>query len=152
MAEIEIGPLTDRLSDDEIAELAKQMERLGAPALPRTDESGAMMVSDEIDDDVLEEFLDHLEGHDVAADIYLPIEFEGMVEVARLRVASAQQLIDVLDEVREELSLGEEEDEEDDEASEFDEERRETMRYIWRVFLDGATAALDRKLPLLVKG
>jgi len=38
MAEIEIGPLTDRLSDDEIVDLKARMERMGAPKIPDGDD------------------------------------------------------------------------------------------------------------------
>jgi hypothetical protein len=151
MAEIEIGPLTDRLSDDEIAELAKQMEKLGAPQLPRADHTEVATVGDNIDDDALTEFFDRLDLHDLAAEIYLPIEFDGCVEVAGLRVASASVLIDVLEEVKDELDVDEEEDDEDDE--EYDDRRAVElqMRQLWKLFSDGAQAALDRKLPLHIK-
>lgn len=151
MAEIEIGPLTDRLSDEEIAELAKQMEKLGAPQLPRGDSSDVATVSDSVDDDALNEFQERLDAHDMAAEIYLPIEFEGSVEVAGMRVASASVLIDVLEEVKDELDVDAEEDEEDDE---IDDDRRilETqLRQLCRLFLDGAQAAMERKLPLHIK-
>lgn len=153
MAEIEIGPLTNRFSDDEIAELAKRMEKLGAPPLPRTDERNAATIADDIDDDALSDLMDRLDAHDVAADIYLPIEFEGIIEIADLRVASATVLLDALDEVKEEL---EEEDEDLDEEDYDDEDDDEPsldaeVRDAWRHVLDGATAALDKKLPLLIK-
>jgi hypothetical protein len=150
MAEIEIGPLSNRLSDDEIAELAKRMEKLGAPPLPRTDERHAATIADDVDDDALSDLMDRLEAHDLAADIYLPIEFEGTFEIADLRVASAAALLDALDEIKEELDDDEEEDEEDfddDDEVNLDNEIRDAWRYI----LDGANAALDKKLPLLIK-
>src|SRR5437016_3937333 len=125
MAEIEIGPLTDRLSDDEITELARAMEKLGAPQLPRADDTQASAVGDNIDDDALTEFYDRLEVHDLAAEIYLPVEFDGSVEVAGMRVASASVLVDVLEEIKDELDIDEDEDEEEDEdAADFDDDRR----------------------------
>jgi len=153
MAEIEIGPLSDRLSDDDIAELSKQMEKLGAPQLPRADESQATSVADGVDEDALVEFLDRLDVHDLAAEIYLPVEFEGSAEVAGMRVASAAMLLDVLEEVKEELALDEDEEvDEEDEA--FDEDRRAIeveLRKVWKYFFDGATSAVERKLPLHIR-
>ncbi len=156
MAEIEIGPLTDRLSDEEIAELARVMEKLGAPQLPRADDSNAAAVGDDLDDDALAEFYDRLESHDAAAEIYLPIEFDGHVEVAGMRVASALVLVDVLDELRDELGIEEDEDEddEDEDESELDDDRHlaeAKLKQVWKIFYDGATAAADRKLPLHIK-
>jgi len=150
MAEIEIGPLTDRLSDDEIADLKVRMERMGAPKMPDgVDEKEVASVGDGLDDDVLVEFLDRLDGHDVAAEIYLPVEFDGAFEVADLRVASAPLLLDVLEELKDEL-VSEDEEEEDEE----DEEQRvhgRQLKRAWKLFHDGAQAAVERRLPLHIK-
>jgi hypothetical protein len=153
MAEIEIGPLTDRLGDDEIAELAARMEKLGAPQLPHADNSEVASVGDGLDENVLSEFLDRLEGHDAAAEIYLPVEFDGNLEVAGLRVASTPILIDVLEELKDELdSEAEEEEEEEDDA--FEDDRKiltAQLRQAWKLFYQGAQAAMERHLPLHVK-
>ena len=151
MAEIEIGPLTDRLSDEEIAELAKRMEKLGAPQLPRGDSTDTATLGDDIDDDALTEFFDKLDAHDLAAEVYLPIEFDGVVEVGGLRVASAQALLDVLEEVKSELDVDEEELDEDDEDYEEASHLGEELKHLWRLFTDGAQASMDRKLPLHIK-
>jgi len=155
MAEIEIGPLTDRFSDDEIAEIARKMEKSGAPSLPRTDESQAAYVADDLDDDALTEFMDRLDAHDLAADVYLPVEFDGVIEIANFRVASLPALIDVLDEVRDELDLADEEDDDDEDGDDDDEDDNDAttaeLRVIWRHIYDGAVAATERKLPLHVK-
>jgi hypothetical protein len=151
MAEIEVGPLSDRLSDEEIAELAKQMERLGAPQLPRSDGEGAVL-ADGIDDDAMTEFRDRLDAHDLAAEIYLPIEFEGAAEVAGLRVASASALLDALDEVKDELDVDEDEDEEEDDEHDDDRDIMEAqLKQLWKIFHDAAQAAMDKKLPLHIR-
>jgi hypothetical protein len=153
MAEIEIGPLTDRLSDDEIAELSKQMEKLGAPQLPHGDDGAAASVGDTLDDEVLTEFFDRLEIADAAAEIYLPVEFDGNVEVAGLRVASAPTLLDVLDELKDELDVDEENllDEDDEDYDEDQQILEGQLRQAWKLFYSGAQAAMERKLPLHVK-
>jgi hypothetical protein len=153
MAEIEIGPLTDRLSDDEIVELAKQMEKLGAPQLPHGDDSAASAVGDTLDDEVLSEFFDRLEANDAAAEIYLPIEFEGVLEVGGLRIASAPVLIDVLEELKDELDIDEENvlDEDDEDYDEDAQLLESQLRQAWKLFYAGAQAAVERKLPLHIK-
>ena len=156
MAEIEIGPLTDRLSDDEIADLHVRMERMGTPKLPDGDDKEAVPVGEGLDDDVLVEFLDRLDGHDVAAEIYLPVEFDGAIEIADLRVGSAPAMLEVLDELKDELIAEDEEDEDEDEDSDDDddEDRRihgRELKRAWKMFYDGATAAVERKLPLHIR-
>jgi hypothetical protein len=152
MAEIEIGPLTDRFNDDEIAELAAQLEKVGAPQLPRGDESQQTSLGEGLDDTALSEFLDRLEGHDAAADVYLPVEFDGIFEVAELRVASLPALLEVLEELKDELDE-EEEEEEDDEEAHDDDQRilSQQLRQAWKLFFNGATAAIERHLPLHIK-
>ncbi len=155
MAEIELGPLTDRLSDDEIAELARQMEKLGAGQMPATEDPSATALGDSLDDEVLSEFLDRLEASDAAAEIYLPLEFDDVLEVAGLRIASAPVLIDVLEEIKDELDIDEDEDEDEEEDDDDVDEERERLvahlRQAWKVFYATAQAAVDRKLPLHVK-
>ena len=154
MAEIEIMPLDERLSEEEIVELAAAMEELGAPRLPRSNEDGAMTVTDNLDDDLLAEFVDLLEAHDMACDIYLPVEFEGCVEVSDVRVGSAHALIDVLDEMRDELFADEDDDEEEEEDDDEEEEenlREGKLRHLWKLLYTGAKTAIDRHLPIHVQ-
>ena len=151
MAEIEIGPLTDRLTDEEIAELAAQLEKVGAPQLPRGDDGHQATLGDGMDDNALSEFMDRLEGHDIAADIYLPVEFEGIVEVADLRVGSLPLLLEVLEELKDELD--DEEEEAEDEESYDDDQKilAQQLRSAWKLFSTGGAAAMERHLPLHVK-
>jgi hypothetical protein len=166
MAEIEIGPLSDRLGDDELAELAGKLEKLGAPRLPAEDESAGAIIAAHLDGTALTEFMDRLEAHDIACDIYLPMDFEGRVEVGDYRVGSAAVLVEVLEEMKDELAPEEDEeedydeDEEDDEVEEEDEEDDYTemnlidakIRRLWKMVYDGAQTALDRRLPFYVIG
>jgi hypothetical protein len=164
MAEIEIGLLTDRLGDDELAELAGKLERLGAPALTREDDAAASTLT-AVDGSVLDEFLDRLEAHDLACEIYLPLDFEGRVEVGEYRVGSASALVEILEEMKDELGEDDEEeedaDEDEDEEKEDDDDDEEyanlrimdaKIRRLWKVVYDGAQAALDRRQPLFVIG
>lgn len=152
MAEIEIMPLGERLSDDDIADLKSAIEEMGARHLPKGHEDAAVTVSDSLDEDVLAEFLDRLEVHDMACEVYLPVEFDGRVEVANLRVGSAALLLEVLDEMRDELFSDEDDDEEYAEEEEEDTNLVEgKLRHMWHVFYSGAQAAIDRRLPMHVQ-
>jgi hypothetical protein len=154
MAEIEIGPLSNRLSEEEINELRGALEKLGAPALPQSDESHARPVGD-VDDEVLTEFLDRLEAHDAACEVYLPMDFDGRVEVADLRVGSAMQLLEVLDEIKDDLAIEDDEDDEERDEEEADDDYgnvlQSQLRECWRAFYAGCNATLERHLPLHVK-
>jgi hypothetical protein len=136
MAEIEIGPLADRLTDDELKDLAAKLEKLGVPKFEADQDSDATAVAS-VDGDVLVEFLDRLDGYDLACDIYLPLEFDGRVDLAP-------------------------EDEDDDDEDDVDDDEdadddysdmkliEEKLRRLWKVIYDGAQAALSRGLPLYV--
>lgn len=155
MAEIEIMPLAERLSDEDLAELKAAMVDLGVRRLPLGSEDAAATVTDSLDEDVLAEFFDRLEVHDMACDVYLPMEFEGRVEVANLRVGSAPALIEVLEELRDEM-FADDDDDDDDDYGDEDEDEAELiegkLRHVWRLFYDGAHAAIDRRLPMHVRG
>jgi hypothetical protein len=158
MAEIEIGPLTDRLTEDELKDLAAKLEKLGAPKFNADHDSDATSVAS-VDGDVLVEFLDRLDGYDMACDIYLPVEFDGRVEVGDYTVGSATALVEILEEMKDDLAPEEEdEDDEEDEEEEDDVDDdyaalkliEEKLRRLWKVVYDGAQAALERGLPLYV--
>ncbi len=158
MAEIEVGPLSDRLTDDEIAELSRQMDKHGVPHMPTAaadEESAVAEVAETIDDDALSEFFTRLEASDAAAEIYLPVEFDGTVETAGLRAGSLNVLIDVLGELKDELDLADEEDEDEDEDEDDLDEEQELLdgqlRQAWKLMNKSAQLAFDRKLPLHVK-
>jgi hypothetical protein len=153
MADIEIMPLGDRLDDEEIAELAGALEKLGAPQLPKASEELATTVTEGLDDDVLSEFLDRLEAHDAACDIYLPIEFDGRVEIGKVRVGSAPALLDLLEEMRDEIFADEDEDdlEEDDDYDEDAEILEVQLRRVWKVLHDAVSMAVERRLPLHIE-
>ena len=155
MAEIDIKPLDERLSEDEIVELSRAMDEHGAPRLPKVVDDHSQTVTEGLDDDVLTEFLDRLEVHDLACDIYLPVEFEGRLEVADVRVGSANALVDVLEEMRDELFADADEDEDEEEEEEIDEDEDEDaallegkLRLVWKLLFAGATAAIERHMPL----
>jgi hypothetical protein len=153
MAKIEVAQLGERLSDDEIVQLAGKLEELGAPSLPKADDGTALTIGD-IDDDIMTEFLERLDAHDCAAEIYLPMEFEDVVEVGGLRVGSAPMLLDVLEEMRDELHVVdddlEEEEYEDEDEDEDDDIMMGQLRSCWKLVSAGASSAMDKHLPMLI--
>ena len=161
MAEIEIGPLADRLADDELAELKGKLTKLGVTSPSSEDDGGATTVAS-VDGDVLIEFLDRLDAEDMACDIYLPVDFDGRIEVGDYRIGSAAQLVEVLEEIKDELAPDEDEEDEvededdDDEDEEEDDDYRSMklieakLRRLWKVVYDGARTAIDLRLPLYV--
>lgn len=170
MADIEVGSLSDRLTDEEIGEVTRALQKAGAPKLPKADESLAYTVAKGLDDHAVTEFLDRLEASDIGCDIYVPVEFDGTVKAADVRVGSLHALLDVLEELKEDLEVDEEEEEEaagdddeeyeDDEDGEEEEEEEESygaltmadkrLKRVWKLFYEGARAAIDRHLPMFV--
>ncbi len=154
MAEIELAPLSHRLDDDEMKTLARLLEEAGAPRIGKADEHSTHTIAARLSEEALTEFLDRLDAHDIGAEIYLPIEFEGRVTVGDYRVASSQLLLDVLEEMREELDVDGEEENEDEEDEEDDAEEDEgtvieaQLRHIWHLVADGATESIEKNLPL----
>lgn len=161
MAEIELRPLSQRLDDDEIKLLGKRLKDLGVAGFERGggDDGLGHTIAARISEEALTEFLDRLDAHDLGAEIYLPLEFDGRVTVGDYRIASAQALAEVLEEMKEELGVDEEadyeeeEDEDEDEEKEGEEEEDGTvieaqLRNIWQLVSDGVAECLDKSLPL----
>lgn len=162
MAVIELGALGNRLSDDLIADLEKALEKAGAK-LPQTDAALQVTISDTIDDDVFAEFLDRLDDEGIACDIYLPVDFDDRVEVGDFRVGAASQLLEALEELRDELAVDEDEDDadEDEEEEEDDDEDdadftarknyEQQMKRLWHHLYDAAEHAIAKRAPLWVR-
>jgi hypothetical protein len=153
MAEIELAPLSHRLDDDEMKTLARLMEEAGIPRIGKADEHSAHTIGARLSEEALTEFLDRLDAHDIGAEIYLPIEFEGRVAVGDYRVASSQVLLEILEEMKEELDVdAEEEDEEEEEEDDVEEDEgtviEAQLRHIWHLVADGATESIEKNLPL----
>ena len=157
MAEIELAPLSHRLDDEEMKTLSKLLEEIGAPTAGRSDDHVSHTIAARLSEEALTEFLDRLDAHDLGAEIYLPIEFEGRVTVGDYRVASTQALLDVLEEMREELDVDTEDEEEDEEDEEDDEDGDDEdegtvieaqLPHIWHLVSDGAVESIEKNLPL----
>lgn len=154
MSEIELAPLSDRLEDDELKQLMRALEQAGV-RFNAEDDHTTHTIATRLSEDAMTEFLDRLEAHDLAADIYLPVEFEGRVQSGDYRVASAHSLTEVLEELKDELDVDEDddaeyEDEEDEEEEEEDEGTviEAQLRNIWQLVSDGCQEALEKGIPL----
>ena len=156
MAEIELAPLSHRLDEDEARTLAKLLTEAGAGTLDKVDEHGSHTIAARLSEEALTEFLDRLDAHDLGAEIYMPLEFEGRVTIGDYRVASSQALLEVLEEMREELDVDGDDDEEEEEEEGDAEEDEGTvieaqLRHIWHLVADGATESLEKGLPLHIQ-
>jgi hypothetical protein len=157
MSVIELAPLSETLDDDELKTLQRLLEQAGAKFTGGENETRHKIAS-RLDEDAMTEFLDRLEAHDLAADIYVPVEFEGRLHVGDYRVASAQLLVDVLEEMKDELDVDEDADKEDDEDAEAEEEEEEEeddstvieaqLRHIWQLVSDGCSESVEKNVPL----
>jgi hypothetical protein len=154
MAEIELAPLSHRLDDDEMKTLSRLLEEAGVPRIGKSDEHSTHTIAARLSEEALTEFLDRLDAHDIGAEIYLPVEFDGRVTVGEYRVASSQLLLEVLEEMREELDVDTEDEDEEEEEDEDDTEEDEgtvieaQLRHIWHLVADGATESIEKNLPL----
>ena len=164
MAEIELAPLSKRLDEDELGTLRQLLEDHGAD-YPVDEDNDSQTVGRRLKDNAVEELLDLLEAHDIAAEVYLPVEFDGRLSVGDIRVASAHTLGEVLEDLENELGVVDEEphasesyEEEDEvevsfgaleEHEDADEDlgQREVAT-ICRILGEGLAASLEKNSPL----
>jgi len=155
MAEIELAPLSHRLDEDEVKTLGRLLTEAGAPPIERADEHASHTIAARLSEEALTEFLDRLDAHDLGAEIYVPVEFEGRVTVGDFRVASSQALLEVLEEMREELNVDAEDEDEDEEEEDEEEEEEDEgtvieaqLRHIWQLVSDGCSESVEKNVPL----
>jgi hypothetical protein len=172
MASLELSPLSEHLDEDEVASLSTALTESGARRLELDDSGDPVLLDGNLDDDIFASFLDRLDANYASCDIYVPADFEDVVEVAGNRVGSAHALMLVLEGMKDEFFAEEDEEEEEEEeyeayededeeeaadeeelAAEDDEEdqlKNEQMRHIWRVMYRGAKTCVSRGLCLFV--
>ena len=169
MATVELGSLPQHLDDEEVQQIRKALRKHDV-AVDDGDHD-TVIVARDLDPDVVADFLDRLDAHEASADIYVPAEFDGVVKAAGYKIASAPQLVHVLEEMKEELLA--EDDEEEDEADDDDEDeddedfeeeeedeyestgslrmKDDQLRGLWRVLFKAASQAADGGIVLFVK-
>lgn len=146
MPELKLLSISDILNDKDLSKLERKLADLGVDELPDSDDSD---FEDTLSDDQLTDFLDKLDAHDVACDIYLPVEFEGPVEIGERSIGSAHALLEALEELRVELDIDEETETDPDDELEL-EMIDEQLSHAWHVFARGASACIARSVPLLI--
>ena len=170
MATLELGTLSEHLENDQVKAVQRALAESGAPGLTVDEHAEAIVLDRDLDDDVLVDFFDRLDANDASADIYLPIDFEEVIDVDGMRVGSAHSLILVLESLKEDFFVEEdEEEEEEEEEVDYEEEEDEEggelfeadddepevkddrLRHIWRVIHKGAKTSVRKNLCLFVR-
>ncbi|HEX7506094.1 MAG TPA: hypothetical protein VF550_04935 [Polyangia bacterium] len=154
MSAIELAPLSDRLDDEEMKSLGRLLEQAGTK-LPAQDDHTTHSFAKRLNEEAMTEFLDRLDAHDIGAEIYLPLEFDGPLKVGEFRVASAFSLQETLEEMKEELAIEDEEFEDKEEEEEEDSEEIDEgsvieaqMRNIWQLVTDACSESIEKNYPL----
>lgn len=170
MASIELSPIQDHFEEDLVQELEEALADADASPLDVDEDAESILLDSDIDDDLIAEIMDRLEMHDAAADIYVPPDFEEVFEIGGYRIASAHMLTLVLQEMRDELFL--DDDEEDGAADELDDEydygeentgaaddgdveepfefKEKQLRHVWRLLHSGARVCVKRGVCLFI--
>lgn len=147
MPELKLIPLSEVIDHEEINQLEAMLQELGASESEVIDDEAD--VEESLGEDQLTDFLDKLEAHDIACDIYLPQEFEGTLIVNDRMYGSATFLVEALEDIRDELDIdGESElDADDEEELEVIDEQ---LHNAWISFSRAAQACVESGLPLHV--
>jgi len=168
MATLELGTLSEHLENDQIKAVQRALAEAGAPNLSGDDHAETIVLDRDLDDDVLVDFFDRL---DASADVYLPIDFEEVIDVDGIRVGSAHSLVLVLESLKEDFFVEEEEEEEAEEGEELEYEEDEDeeggeqfegdddevevkddrLRHIWHLMHKGAKTSVRKNLCLFVR-
>lgn len=149
MAELRLIPLDEMLNKTQLKNLKRQLMEFGVDDLPYGSDDDVDL-EETLNDDPLTDFMDRLEAHDLACDMYLPVEFDGTLELGEKSIGSAYALLDALEELREELAIDEEPSDDEEEVEVDLEVIEEQLRFTWRIFLRAASTCVDRQVPLHV--
>lgn len=171
MATIELAHLSDHLDSEQISLATKAFQAEVDEAIDLNSDEDTQILDSSIDDDIFVDFRDRLEANDLDADIYVPIEFEETLTIGEVRFGSTYALQLVLESLREDFFVEDEDgdievDETDDdferEAEEDDgdsydgdddagtEMKDELLRSVWRMLYKGAEASIEANLPLFL--
>lgn len=168
MASIEIGPLSQYLDDDELAVVAKAFKEADV-GLDVDEEADLRLLEGAIDEDIFADFLDRLDAQGVGCDIYVPGDFEELIQAGGFTIGSAQALMLALDEMRDDLvsEASEEEEDEDEDFEEFEDDEDENrfsggsseavhikeseLRHLWKTLYKGAKTSARDKVCLFVE-
>lgn len=157
MAELDVGLLADRLGEDEVERaLRKVRKHLGEPGfeLPMGDTSAASTQHDKLDDGAVSELLDRLDAEELGCDYFIPVDFEGKIDLGDYSLGSLPSLLEVLEEMMDDLDIEDpdaDQDDPDEDDFESDMELLQArIRHVWRAFYQAAQAAMEASLTLSV--
>jgi hypothetical protein len=169
MATLELSTLSEHLEADQIKAVKKALAEAGAGALTGDDHAETSVLDRNVDDDVLTDFMDRLDANDAAADIYVPVDFEDVIEVDGLRIGSTHALDLILDSLKEDFFVTEEDDDEDDDEDAGDDDDEDDdeadleaddeedslkdvrLQHVWKLLSKGAKTATKKGLCLFVR-
>jgi hypothetical protein len=110
MASIELSPLSTRLEPNEIRDLEQALADAGSSPLDIDPEGETQLLDRDVDDDLLAELFDRLDVNDAACDVYVPPDFEHVIDVGDWKIGSAHTLLLALQELAEELGVDDDDD------------------------------------------
>jgi hypothetical protein len=172
MASIELAPLSAHLESDDVKAVLTGAREAGAKELDLDADGDTVVFERDLDADLFADFLDQLDANEAACDIYVPADFEEVFEIAGYRVGSANALVMVLEELKEDFFVDDDEDEaeETEEYEDYDEElaaedeeisdtaHDETMelkdqqfRHFWKVMHKAGRTAMARGVCMFLR-
>lgn len=169
MASIELGSLSQHLEEEEIDTITSALADADI-GLDLDDEADGRLIEGGVDDDLLAAFLDRLDANGAACDIYLPGDFEDIIDAAGYSVGSSHALMLVLEDIRDDLFSGGDEDEDEDgggggDFDELDDDepdgrfgshaeavdiQDEQLRHMWKLLHKGARACMRDRVCLFI--
>ncbi len=123
MATIEIALLSEHLDESQIEAMLSAIADETTVVLDSGSDEDSIVVDSSIDDDLFVDFLGHLDANDLDADIYIPLDFEEVVEIGEFKIGSTHALQLVLDNLRDDFFVEADEDDDEEEdlvGNEFD--------------------------------
>lgn len=174
MAIIELANLPDHLDSDQVEAMLEALAEEASGSVDLESEEDGRVIEANIDDDVFVDFRDRLEANDLDAEVYVPIEFEDVVNIGGLRVGSTYALQLVLDSLREDFFVEDHDDEAETEMDEGDEDferaeveesgaeglyegedgviemKDEQLRHVWRAMHTAARESLNTNLSVFL--
>lgn len=168
MASIELSPLSEHFDADVIAAIEKALSEADSSPLDVDDAADVQLVAGDLDDELFAEFMDLLDKSEAKCDVYVPPDFENVIEVDEYKIGSAPMLILALEDLKEELEIDAEgeqvetdvedfdelEEEEEDDDSEFEtyeDVRGPEMKRMWELMYASAKACIRQGTCLFVR-
>lgn len=178
MASLQLCPLSEHFDEDEISQLEVLLAEAGAAPLDIDEAGETRFVGSNLDDSLFAEMVDRLDVNDVGCEIFVPPQFDEVFELKGQKIGSSHALLDVLDQLREELLIPDDEvedsplddddddaplDDDDEFADDFEDDdvgadepesielRDKELQHVWKSMYQGAKASIAEGLCLFLK-